>query len=81
MTKYIEIGFGNRWFIRTEFEDDSGHEWETKGVVGPIRLQSVYFRMWLGHRVYIIDSRTGFECYYKDKRRFKLIFGIVSSEE
>lgn len=81
MTKYIEIGFGNRWFIRTEFEDGSGHEWETRGVVGPIRLQSVYWRMWLGPQVYIMDSRTGFKCQYKDKQRFKLIFGIVSSEE
>ncbi|MGT2755937.1 DUF3977 family protein [Streptococcus ovuberis] len=36
MTKYLEIGFGNRWFMRTAFEADNGTEHEVKGWVRPI---------------------------------------------
>lgn len=32
MKKYVEIGFGNMWFIRTEIEHDNGQETEHRGI-------------------------------------------------
>lgn len=81
MRKYIEFGLGNTWLVRTEFEDESGQEWEVRGIVGPIAWQSCYVRLWLGKSVYILDSREGFKRQSKKKKRFKLVFGLVCQAE
>lgn len=78
MTKYLEIGFGNTYVVRTEYEDALGHEWEVKGWVGPVRCRSVYCRLWLGTSVFILDSREGIKRQRKSNSRFKLVFGLVS---
>lgn len=76
MKKYMEIGFGNRWFIRTEFEHEDGTETEKKGFTAPFRLKSVYLRIWIGTSVLIIDSREGIKRARKNRKAFKLILGF-----
>lgn len=31
--KYIEIGIGNTWFVRTETENKDGTEFEERGII------------------------------------------------
>ena len=42
MKKYIEIGFGNTWFVRTESEDENGVETEHKGIDHLTKVDGVY---------------------------------------
>jgi hypothetical protein len=77
--KYIEFGLGNTWIIRTETELEDSTEFEEKGVVGPIRVQSVYLRIWLRKTVFILDSKQGLKMVEKKRNSFKVIFGLVSS--
>ncbi|MGE6256988.1 DUF3977 family protein [Heyndrickxia sporothermodurans] len=76
--KFIEFGIGNTWLVRTETELEDGTEYEEKGIVGPIKFHSVYFRVWVGRRVYIFSFKDGFKKGTKPRKEFKLIFGIVS---
>ncbi|WP_161979216.1 DUF3977 family protein [Streptococcus sp. S784/96/1] len=79
MEKFIEIGFGNRWFIRTEFEKDDGSEWEVKGISGKIIPKSYYLRLWFGKMVFILDSKEGFKKQTKSCTALKVILGIKSA--
>lgn len=81
MKKYIEMGIGNTWFVRTEFENENGTEYEVRGIAGPIKPRSVYLRLWIGRKVYILDLREGFKRQVKNRNVFKLIFGIASAAE
>lgn len=76
--KFIEFGFGNKWFVRTEIEESNGTEFEEKGIVLPIKLQSFYFRIWIGRSVFILDSKEGYKKTIKNRNDFKLLFGIRS---
>ncbi|QOS78472.1 DUF3977 family protein [Paenibacillus sp. JNUCC31] len=76
--KFIEIGIGNKWFVRTETELNDGTEFETKGIVRPIQCQSIYLRVWIGKKVYIYDSKEGFKKTEKNRNEIKIIFGIKS---
>lgn len=76
--KFIEIGIGNKWFVRTETELNDGTEFETKGIVRPIQCQSIYLRVWIGNKVYIYDSKEGFKKTEKNRNEIKIIFGIKS---
>ena len=76
--KYIEFGIGDTWIIRTETELEDGTEYENKGIIGPIRFQSVYIRIWIKHSVIIWDLKEGIKKTKKNRTAFKLIFGIVS---
>ncbi|CAG9623123.1 DUF3977 family protein [Sutcliffiella rhizosphaerae] len=76
--KYIEFGIGSSWLIRTETELDEGTEFEEKGIVGPIELQSLYIRIWIGSTVLLIDSKEGFKRMKKKRKELKLILGMVS---
>ncbi len=53
MTKYIEIGLGNSWLVRTEYEKDDGTEVEVRGISGAVHPRSIYLRIWLGYTVWI----------------------------
>lgn len=75
MKKFVEFGFGNRWLLRTEFENEDGTEYDMKGIVGPIKPQSIYLRLWIGHTVLILDSKEGFKKQRKDYKSFKVLFG------
>jgi hypothetical protein len=76
--KYIEFGIGNSWLIRTETELRDGTEFEEKGIVGPIKLQSLYIRVWVGRTVLIMDSKEGFKQMEKKRKDYKFVLGIVS---
>lgn len=76
--KFIEFGIGNKWLIRTETELSDGTEFEDKGIVRPIKLQSLYLRFWLGKTVVILDSKEGFKKTKKNRNEVKIIFGIKS---
>ena len=76
--KYIELGIGNNYLLRTEVELDNDYEFEVKGILGGIRFKSLYFRIWIGKRVYIFDTEEGFKIKNKNMNKFKMIFGIKS---
>ncbi|WP_042160959.1 DUF3977 family protein [Paenibacillus gorillae] len=78
--KYIEFGIGNTWLVRTETERADGTEFEQKGIVKPIVFHSVYFRVWLGKKVFIWDSKEGLKRMNKTRSAFKLLFGITSHQ-
>lgn len=76
MKRYIEIGIGNRWFIRTETEYDDGTESEQKGIVHLSKVQGIYLRVWLGRTVFIVSSDKGLTKMKKKRATFKLVVGI-----
>ena len=76
--KFIEFGIGNTWLIRTETEYEDGSEVEERGIVGPIRFQSFYIRIWIGKSVWIADTKQGVKRSKKNRKAFKIILGIVS---
>lgn len=77
--KFIEFGIGNTWLVRTETELADGTEHEEKGIVGPIKYQSFYIRIWIGKTVLILDSKEGFKRSRKKRKAIKIIFGITSN--
>lgn len=77
--KYVEIGIGNSWLIRTEIERDDGTEYEKRGIVGPLQMRSVYLRIWFGHHVFIIDAKEGIKRNQKERKAYKFIIGLVSA--
>ncbi|MNW59676.1 hypothetical protein D3C74_376060 [compost metagenome] len=76
LKKYIEIGIGNTWFIRTEMEQEDGTETEIKGIVRPFKLKSVYLRLWIRRIVLILDLREGVKVQTKSKNNFKIVLGF-----
>uniref|UniRef100_UPI001C2F99B1 DUF3977 family protein n=1 Tax=Lysinibacillus sp. GbtcB16 TaxID=2824761 RepID=UPI001C2F99B1 len=64
--------------IRTETELADGSEYEQKGIIKPILLHSIYFRIWLGKTVFVLDSSEGLKRVKKSRHAFKLIFGLAS---
>ena len=76
--KYIEIGFGNRWFVRTETENKDGTEFEERGIIKPIYFESLYVRMWFRKTCLIFDTKEGFKKIKKGRIEYKFIVGIVS---
>jgi hypothetical protein len=78
LLKYIELGIGNTWIVRTEIELADGTEYEEKGIVGPIKFYSVYMRVWIRKTVWIVDLREGFKKTKKNRNKFKIILGMIS---
>jgi hypothetical protein len=76
LKKYIEIGVGNTWLIRTEIEHEDGTETEMKGIVKPFKLKSVYLRVWIRRRVLILDLREGVKLQTKRNSNFKILLGF-----
>ena len=76
--KYIELGLGNTYLLRTEVELNNDYEFEVKGILGGIKFKSLYFRIWIGKKVFIFDTEEGFKTKVKNKNKFKMIFGIKS---
>jgi len=77
LKEYIEIGYGNRWFVRTEIEEENGTEREFRGIIKPFKLTSIYLRIWLGKKVLIIDSREGLKITSKNRKSFKILIGFL----
>jgi hypothetical protein len=76
--KFFEFGIGNKWLVRTETELSDGTEYEEKGITRPIKLQSLYLRVWIGKTVYILDTKNGFKKAKKNRNEVKIIIGIKS---
>lgn len=76
--RFIELGIGNRWFLRTETELPDGTEIEQRGIAHPIQFQSIYIRLWIRKTVFILDSKEGFKKFIKDRNAVKLIVGVRS---
>ncbi|MGF2616307.1 DUF3977 family protein [Rossellomorea vietnamensis] len=76
--KFIEFGIGNTWIVRTETELEDGTEYEEKGIIRPIKLQSVYLRIWVFKTVIVIDFKERFKKMKKARNAFKFIIGITS---
>lgn len=76
--KYIEFGIGNKWIVRTETELVDGTEYEEKGIVRPVKIHSIYIRIWIRKTVLIFDFREGFKRAKKNRNEFKIIFGIIN---
>jgi hypothetical protein len=51
---------------------------EERGIIGPVNFYSAYLRIWIGRSVFIIDIREGYKKVIKNRRTFKVIFGIIS---
>ncbi|WP_438432645.1 DUF3977 family protein [Gorillibacterium sp. sgz500922] len=77
MRKYVELGIGNRWLLRTEIEQADGTETEVRGWQRPFRVRSGYIRVWLGYRVIVLDTRDGLKRSRKTRRGFKLLLGLT----
>jgi hypothetical protein len=77
--KFIEFGTGNTWVVRTETELEDGTEYEEKGIIRPIKFQSIYLRIWFLKTVVIVDYKEGFKKMKKNRTAFKLIIGITSN--
>jgi hypothetical protein len=76
--KYIELGIGNTWVVRTETELEDGTEYEEKGIIGPIKFYSLYIRIWIGKTVLIIDLKEGIKRMKKSRNELKFILGLFS---
>ena len=77
MKLYTEVGIGNETFLSTEYEDESGDEYRRNGFRFA-SVQSIYLRVWIAHRVIIVDSKEGIKVKTRSRAAFKLLFGIVS---
>ena len=76
--KFVELGFGNTWLLRTETELEEGTEFEEKGISGPLKIHSLYIWVWICKTVFILDVKEGFKRMKKDRNKFKFTFGLVS---
>jgi len=76
--KFVELGFGNTWLLRTETELEDGTEFEEKGIIGPLKIHSLYLRVWIFKTVFILDVSEGFKRMKKGRNKLKLILGLVS---
>ncbi|KPB06293.1 DUF3977 family protein [Bacillus sp. CHD6a] len=76
--KYIELGLGNTWIIRTETELEDGTEKEERGIIGPVKFHSFYIRVWIGKTVFIFDLREGIKRVKKSRKEYKFIIGLIS---
>ncbi len=76
MKQYVEIGIGNTWWVRTEVEHPDGTENEVRGIRPFSRVYGIYFRCWMGKTVWILSSNEGLKMMNKNRRAFKLVFGI-----
>lgn len=76
--KFIEFGIGNTWLVRTETELEDGTEFEEKGIIGPVKINSFYIRIWIAKTVILFDTKEGFKRIKKKRNRIKFIFGFSS---
>lgn len=72
---FVELGFGNRRWLESEVEFDNGRERRVAGCL-PLRVREIYLRCWLGHRVWVLSSRSSLNSRRKPRRAFKLLLGL-----
>ena len=72
---FAEIGFGNKTFLSTEFEEGQSEHRVGKFII-PKKINGIYFRLWLFKNVFILSTNQGFKINKKDKNKLKILFGI-----
>ncbi|RIV18034.1 DUF3977 family protein [Alicyclobacillaceae bacterium I2511] len=77
MKKYVEIRFGNTWFVRTEIEDENGGETEHRGIAHLTKVDGVYLRVWVRQTDFIWSSNEGVKKMRKNRKAFKFLFGTA----
>ena len=73
---FAEIGLGNDTLISTEIESEISEYRLDKLIIK--RVVGVYFRIWVGWKVVVVGLPFEFKVVEKNKRAFKLLFGIHS---
>jgi len=72
---YAEVGFGNKTFFSTEFEENDKESRITKFVI-PKHVDDVYLRLWVFKKNLIFSIKDGVKIKEKDKACFKILFGV-----
>lgn len=72
---YAEIGFGNGTFLSTEYEEGE-NEYRVPKFILPGKILECYVRYWVGKNVYIFSTKQSFKVIKKDRKKFKILFGI-----
>ena len=72
---FTEIGIGNKTFLSTEIEEGA-EEYRISNFILPKKIKSLYFRLWIFKKVFILSTNHGFEIRNKDRNKIKIIFGI-----
>lgn len=72
---YTEIGIGNPSFINTEIEYPDGTEVRIPGF-RKMKPNDMYFRLWIGSKVFILSTKDGFKTQTKNRSKFKILFGV-----
>lgn len=72
---FAEIGFGNKSFLSTEFEDGR-KEYRINKFVKPKKIKDYYIRIWLFKIIFIFSTSDLFNVKKKDRNKFKIVFGI-----
>ena len=77
---YTEMGFGNKSFFSTEFEEKN-NEYRIPKFIWPEKIKSVYFRFWIFKKVFIFSTNHGLGIRKKDRNKLKILFGISGENE
>jgi hypothetical protein len=72
---YAEIGYGNASFCNTEIERGELEHRIAKFIFPP-KIEGIYVRLWIRNKVYVLSSKNGFSITLKNRKAFKLLFGI-----
>ena len=72
---FAEIGFGNKNFLSTEFEEGK-KEHRIRGFIRPRKIMDFYVRFCFLKTEIILSTKDILKIKKKDENRFKLLFGI-----
>jgi len=78
MEVFAEVGVGNDTCLSTEYEKADGSEFRVVGFFIGDRIVSMYIRVWIGYQVLIVDTKEGIKFSKKNKKKFKVLFGVKS---
>jgi hypothetical protein len=74
---YAEIGFGNKTFLSTEFEEGDS-EYRIPQFIKPSQIDDYYFRFWIFKKVLVLSTKDGIKVVGKSRNDFKILFGLGS---
>jgi len=77
---YAEIGYGNPSFCNTEIEKGK-LEHRVERFILPPRIDGVYLRIWIGKKVYVLSSKTGFSVTVKNRKKLKFLLGMEGGRQ
>ena len=74
---FTEVGFGNRNFFSTEFEERN-KEYRKDQLISPKKINGVYIRLRLFEKEFVLSTCDGLKLK-RNKEGFKLLFGVEGS--